>query len=133
MYKTRKFSTVHGVIFKKSGFLKAFSIFHLVILKRLNFSYAFSELFLGNFTLPVLSISLCEFAALRLCTFFLMDGLETKSQHCYKYTDTNQLINPGPNVAQSQVNFKAITHTFPWPLLLATVWDKILCQPNFCF
>lgn len=59
------------------------------------------------------AINLCEFAATRLCTFFPKDGMETESQHCYKYTDTKQLMNPRPDMAQCQVNIKAVTHTFP--------------------
>lgn len=115
------------------------AIFHAVIFKKSDFSDAFSELFLWNFTLPGLSISyqlsVCmSFLLLGFFTFLPADGLERKSPHCYKYTDTNQLINPGPNMPQNQVNNQGIYNIlFPGHLLLATMWDKILYQPNFCF
>lgn len=97
-------------MFKKSVFLKAFSELFFMLLYLRN--QAFLMPFLSYFfeTSPSLgslsALSLWEFAAIRLFTFLPVDGLGTKSPHCHKYTDTNQLINPGPNVPQSQVNIK---------------------------
>lgn len=105
LYETGKFSTVHCVMFKKSVFFKAFSelFFMLWYLRNQIFLMPFLSYFFE--TSPSLgslsAISLGEFAAIRLFTFLPVDGLETKSPHCYKYTDTNQLLNSGPNVPQS--------------------------------
>lgn len=130
-YKIGKFSTVHDVMFKKSVFLKAFSelFFVLSYLRNQTFLMPFLSYFFE--TSPSLgslsAISLCEFAAIRLSTFLSVDGLETKSPHCYKCTDTDQLINHGPNMPQSQMNIKAYITYFSLAICFWQLYGTRYC------
>lgn len=59
-----------------------------------------------------------------------MSGMEAKNQHCYKYADTN---HPGPNMAQSRVNIKAVTHTFPWPSAFGNYMGQDIVSAKLLF